>query len=108
MPQVVGEISFDAVTLGEDDDNIEGCYRIGESEWKVFFISHSLAGDAPWTGEPIINSDAIWPSGVKGVNAIYPIRVKLNKFSVRTILSEALGENIQWTEVRGPDSLQMK
>lgn len=94
------EISFDLVDLGEDCNNIEGCYRLPGGQWQIFYFTRS------WQGEEG-PKHASWRSGATGLNVNYPKDKKLNKLAVMKVLSDVLGIT-EWSEVRGPDSLQMK
>ena len=103
-----GEITFDILDLDEDDnDSVEGCYRLESEDWKIFYFSHRMNGEL-WKAEPYIRPDATWPNGVKGIDVVYPVDRPLNKNTVRDLLSDILGKNIRWAEVHGPDSLQLK
>lgn len=97
-----GQISFDVVN-GEEEDasNFEGCFRIPPGEWTVFNFTRS------WSENPGINKDAVFSSGVRGVNVNYPKDETLNKIIVKEVLSQLFGIET-WSEVRGPDSLMMK
>ena len=101
-----GEITFDTQVDELGQDHIEGCYRIGGEDWKVFYFTHWFNGDL-WSGDPVIKKDAVWQSGITGVNAVLPKEQRLNKTTVLDTLSELLGVQ-GWSEVRGPDSLQLK
>ena len=97
-----GEISFDIVIPEDADiDDLEGCYRLDGGHWTVFYFTRR------WDGQPGIVKNAIFNSGVRGVNANYPKDKILNKILVKEILSGALGVG-EWREVIGPDSLTLK
>ena len=100
-----GEITFDTV-VSEDDDHVEGCYRLVDEDWRVYYFSHSLNGKL-CEGDPDV-AHIIWPSGVAGIDGQFPIQFRLNKESIKKILSEQMGGNIELLEVRGPNSLQLK
>ena len=101
-----GEITFDLVVPLEGLDHIEGCYRLSHEDWKVFYFTHWTNGSL-WSGDPVIRPDAMWQSGIRGVDAVYPASIRLNKESTMAFLSEILG-GVDWTEVVGPDSLALK
>lgn len=101
-----GQISFDTVLPESGQDHLEGCYKLDGDNWKVFYLTHRKNG-AWWTGTPIVVPDAVWKSSVKGIDAVYPMEVILNKSTAMELLSGILG-GVQWTEIKGPDSLQMK
>lgn len=105
--QVKGEITFDTFHDEEDMDCVDGCYRVGEEDWKIFYFSHRTNGKL-WQESPYIRSNVAWPSGVTGIDVVYPIDKPLNRETVKMVLTDVLGGNIDWTEVRGPDSLQLK
>ena len=46
-------------------------------------------------------------SGIAGIDVWFPKDRILNKSAVIKVLSDALGVT-EWSEVRGPDSLQLK
>jgi hypothetical protein len=94
------EISFDCY-YPEDCDHIEGCYRLPGEEWRVFYFTRW------WQGKPEVRPDAVWRSGITGVQVNHPKDAVLNNSVVMQVLSSALGVT-HWTEVRGPDSLQLK
>jgi hypothetical protein len=94
------EISFDCY-YPEDCDHIEGCYRLPGEQWRVFYFTRW------WQGKPEVRPDAVWRSGVRGVQVNHPKDAVLNNSVVMQVLSSALGVT-HWTEVRGPDSLQLK
>ncbi len=105
-----GEISFDILDNDEVDNAcIEGCYRIAPEDWKIFYFSHSHRTNGElWKGEPDIRRDVIWPSGNEGVDVVYPISKPLNKHTAKKLLSDILEKDVDWKEVHGPDSLQLK
>lgn len=101
-----GEISFDTVVEADDVNHLEGVFRLEGETWRVFYFTHRYEG-ADWTGDPIIIGDAVWRSGVRGVNAVLPVSQPLNKTTAKQIISAVLG-GVNWTEGPGPDSLQLK
>jgi hypothetical protein len=96
-----GEISFDTNVDDNGQENIEGCYRICEEEWQVFYFTQW------WDGYPRIVKNAVSESGIGGVDVWFPKTQILNKSAVIKVLSDILGVD-EWSEVRGPDSLQLK
>jgi hypothetical protein len=96
-----GEISFDTNIDDNGQENIEGCYRICGENWQVFYFTKW------WDGAPRIIKDAVYNSGITGVDVWFPKNQILNKFAVIKLLSDILGVT-EWSEVRGPDSLQLK
>lgn len=105
---IAGQVSFDLIQAEtEDDSDFEGCFRLGDSDWQIFYVSRSI-NDSTCEDAPQICSDAIWPNGVPGIQVLWPADRPLNRQIVKTILSDALGGNVVWQEVHGPDSLQMK
>lgn len=101
-----GVISFDTEVSDSGQHHIEGCYKLPESDWKVFYFTH-FDGGKLWNGAPRINKNAIWQSGISGVDAVYPASTVLNKSSVSQLLSDILGD-VTFVEARGPDSLMLK
>lgn len=101
-----GEVTFDIVVPEEGVRYAEGCYRIDGGHWHVYYVTNRHNG-APWTGEPAIRSDAIFQSGISGVDGLVPADWILNKMTIKKILAEALGVGA-WIEVSGPDSLILK
>jgi hypothetical protein len=99
-----GEITFD-IFIDEDTphDVFEGCYRVPPNDWKVFYFTKWWQDDSG----PEIIKDAVFSSGVLGINVKYAKDQILNKLAVKRVLSEALGVQ-NWVEVKGPDSLRLK
>ena len=96
------EISFDLV-MTDDMEFVEGTYRLPGSKWQVFIFGPGYSGR-----KPVVNPAARWESGITGVHVQWPESgSKLNKDSVQSILSEALGVT-EWEEVRGPDSMKLR
>ncbi|WP_143279044.1 hypothetical protein [Bradyrhizobium sp. C9] len=96
------EITFDLI-MTEDMSFVEGCYRLAGGAWEVFVFTHLRCGPygvGVW-------KDLTWSSGVKGLNAVMPAEIKLNKATVSNVLSQALGVT-EWFEVRGPDSIMLR
>jgi hypothetical protein len=103
---MLGEISFDTVVPEAGLENIEGCYRLEDGGWRVFYLTHRRAGRRECR-EPDILPEARFSSGILGIDAAYPSEVILNKSAVKALLSAILG-GVAWTEVCGPDSLTLK
>ena len=102
MTHKQGEISFDIIIDSEKDrDVLEGCYKIGENGWRIFYFTRW------WQDEPSDIVDAVWGSGVSGVNVKHPKGQVLNKNVVKEKLSK-LFDIDEWIEVKGPDSLALK
>ena len=95
------EISFDLV-MDENMDFVEGCYRLDDAIWQVFIFRKARGIE-----EICVKRDIVWKSGVTGLNIIVSDDTKLNKSVVLRALSDALGI-IEWSEVRGPDSMQLR
>jgi hypothetical protein len=104
--KVLGEISFDIVVPEEGVATVEGCYRINEGNWQVYYLTNRDNG-ALWTGAPAINSKAVFHSDISGVSGVVPCDWILNKKTIKRILAEAVGVD-GWIEVSGPDSLILK
>jgi hypothetical protein len=98
-----GEITFDIVVPEDGVTFVEGCYRIDGGNWEVFFFRK---GDQ-WSGAPSIRRNAVFSSGITGVDGVLPDNWVLNKKTVMGILAVAEGVEV-WTEVLGPDSLILK
>jgi hypothetical protein len=94
------EISFDTMVPDTGSEHVEGCYRLGSSDWRVFYATQA------YQGSPRI-FPATWQSGASGIQIHHPKNEILNKASVKSALAEMLNVS-EWIEVRGPDSLQMK
>ena len=107
-----GQITFDTVMNESDCRYAEGCYRLDPSDpWKVFFFTNSHRDDNFQKIDievPEIIVDAVWASGITGVNARLPSRIPVNKDTVKNIIGSALKIDVEWEEVRGPDSLSLK
>jgi hypothetical protein len=96
------EITFDLV-MTEDMAFVEGCYRLaGGGVWQVFIFRRSNGLE-----EVGIKQNLTWRSGATGLNAILPNDAKIDKSVVLTVLSDTLGVT-EWSEVRGPDSMQLR
>ena len=56
------ELTFDCL-YGDDQDNMEGCYRLPGQDWQVYFFTR-------WwdDGGPEVRLNTVWRSGVTGVN----------------------------------------
>jgi hypothetical protein len=96
---MMGEISYDLV-MEDDMDFVEGTYRIGDGDWRVFVTNRAAIDRAEV-------SSFRWLSGVTGVVLRVPQSGRLNKQVVEWLLSEWLGVS-EWREVRGPDSIQIR
>ena len=107
-----GQVAFDTVMHEGDNGTAEGCYRLDASHpWKVFFLSNIHRDDnlqITDIQEPEVYIDAVWASGITGVNAKLPARIPVNKETVKNVLSSALKTGVEWEEVQGPDSLSLK
>jgi hypothetical protein len=100
------EISFDTINTEKDQNHLEGCYRIDNGEWKVFHFTHTSNGE--WhVGDREIFDDAIFSSGIDGIEAIYPVGDNINNEVVINCLLGVTGES-DWSVVVGPDSLTLK
>ena len=97
-----GEVTFDLV-MEEDMDFVEGCYRLCNGPWQVFIFGQNHAE----AEKPKIKTDVVWKSGVRGTVVNLPPGTLVNKSVVLQILSDALGVTA-WSEVRGPDSMQLR
>jgi hypothetical protein len=96
------EITFDLI-MEEDMDLVEGCYRLSDGVWQVFIFGQSHVREEDLK----ITTDVVWKSGVRGVVVDLPRGMLVNKSVVLQILSDALGVT-DWSEVRGPDSMQLR
>jgi hypothetical protein len=95
------EITWDLVMSG-DMEVAEGCYRLEDGPWQVVTAWKS---NERW--EPCVRNDVSWESGVRGMNIVLHRDEALNKETLLQIMSSTLGVE-QWTEVRGPDSIQLR
>jgi hypothetical protein len=94
------EISYDLV-MTDDMSFVEGTYRLPDRDWQVFIFGPD---------ESVAEPDAVtgkWPSGVTGIFVKWPPSKRLNKDAVLAVLSARLGVE-EWSEVRGPDSMQLR
>ena len=94
------EISYDLV-MTDDMSFVEGTYRLPSRDWQVFIFGPDDSVEHP----QIVT--AKWPSGVTGVFVQWPPAKRLNKDAVLAVLSAQLGVH-DWSEVRGPDSIQLR
>jgi hypothetical protein len=94
-----GEISFDLV-MEENMAFVEGTFRVAGGNWQVFIFSRHPC-------KVLTIKPGLWNSGVSGFQVLFPALETLNKSVVKRILSDYLGIT-EWTEVRGPDSMQLR
>jgi hypothetical protein len=94
------EITLDLV-MQEDMAFAEGCYRLDQGEWHVFTVAHSAVQQVT------VKKDVVWRSGVTGLNLFFPNNSKINKSVILDVMSITLGV-AEWTEVRGPDSINLR
>jgi hypothetical protein len=95
----VAEISYDVV-MGDNMSFVEGCYRLPGGDWQVLIVSRCDVS------EPELFTQR-WETGVTGVLLRFPKLARLDRTVVEQVLFEALGIR-EWTEVRGPDSMQLR
>ena len=84
------EISYDLL-MDDDMGFVEGTYRLSKSEWQVFIFSKCDTEEVNW-------KTSQWDSGVTGVVFYVPRSLRLNKGTVRALVSQALGVET-WIEV---------
>jgi hypothetical protein len=97
---IQGEISYDLV-MDDDMPFVEGTYRLGSGEWKVFiFLMTRTAGEMVW-------NHSTWDSGVGGIVFQVPSGMPLNMATVEALMSKALGCG-SWRRVVGPDSMVLR
>jgi hypothetical protein len=94
------EISYDLV-MSDEMEFVEGTYRLPGRDWQVFIFGP----DSSVTRPEVVTGK--WPSGVTGVFVKWPPSLKLNKDAALAILSAQLGVT-EWSEIRGPDSIQLR
>jgi hypothetical protein len=94
------EISYD-LDMNDEMSFVEGTYRLPGKRWQVLIFGPDSSVDRP----EIITGK--WESGVTGIFVKWPPSMKLNKQAVLTILS-AQFKISDWSEVRGPDSIQLR
>lgn len=104
--KALAEITFDIVVPEEGVGFVEGCYRTNGENWQVYFLT-SRGDEASSISVPIIKSQAIFQSGIRGVSGVVPAGWILNKETIKKLLAEAVGVD-GWIEVYGPDSLMLK
>jgi len=88
--------------MGDDMPFVEGCYRLDDGIWHVFIFRKSDG-----TEEARVRKDVVWDSGVTGMHVIVAHDEELNKSLVLQTLSKIL-DVTEWSEVRGPDSMQLR
>jgi hypothetical protein len=98
---VTAEISFDLV-MEDNMPFVEGCYRLEGHAWEVFTFIKSGGYH-----QPGIRKHVTWASGVTGINVVVPDDARLDKPSVLAALSDAFAVT-EWSEVRGPDSMNLR
>lgn len=97
---ITAELTFDCI-YGDDQDNMEGCFRLPGQDWKVFYFTRW------WNDCAGINPNAVWRGGITGVNVQHPKDQPLNQETVAAVLSTVLGVEA-WMVVAGPNSLSLK
>jgi hypothetical protein len=93
------EISYDLL-MTPDMAFVEGTYRLPGGGWQVFVFIRRDVAEPHWMPSK-------WESGVSGVVVHYPKSAVLNQAEVERTLSCALGVS-GWSQVRGPDSMQLR
>lgn len=88
--------------MTEDMAFVESCYRLAGGVWQVFMFRRYNGTEAVG-----VKQNLTWRSGVTGLNAILPSDAKIDKSVVLTVLSDTLGVT-EWSEVLGPDSMQLR
>ncbi len=101
-----GHITFDTSVTEEGQDHIEGCYRIGSGDWKVYYFSHWRDGRL-WTKNAVIHNAVSFQSGIIGIEGVIPMTTSLNKEECVRLISRATNIH-KWTETAGPNSLLLK
>lgn len=96
---MTADISYDLV-MQDKMDFAEGSFRL-KGGWQVFIFGRH-AKDSIET-----NETAVWKSGVTGVRVTLPKNHSLNKTVVMNFLSKITGVD-EWSEVRGPDSMDLR
>ena len=101
-----GQVTFDTVVPEEGTSHIEGCYRIGDGDWKVFYFttSQSMLSSTRHIG---VRRDVTFQSGISGMDGILPAGTVLNKKECIRIISDGTGVD-RWSEIAGPNSLILK
>src|SRR5262245_5084385 len=97
---MTAEISYDLI-MADDMAFIEGTYRLNAgTPWQVMIFSKASIDD-------IQIKEAKWSSGVTCVSVKVPRSFRLSKENVEQTMASWLGVD-QWSEVRGPDSMQLR
>jgi hypothetical protein len=94
------EISFDLV-MEDVMSFVEGTYRLPGGDWRVFIFGPDSSVTSPEA------KAGKYANGVAGVFVGWPESLTLNKVAVLRTLSELL-DVTEWTEVRGPDSMDLR
>lgn len=93
------EISLDVV-VDDDDEFVEGSYRLPGRFWEVFIMSKKdVAG--------LQHQHSTWDSGIAGTTFEVPASAKLDKSYVLAAMDSVFG-NREWTFVDGPDSIVLR
>ena len=101
-----GQLTFDTVVAEEGQDHVEGCYRIGGEDWKVFYFSRLQDGHL-WTDDAVIRKAVTFQSGIVGIDGVIPPTTVLNKEECVSQISNATNVH-KWIETIGPNSLILK
>lgn len=101
MEVAVAELTFDLV-MENDMSFVEGCYRLPNEHWHIFIFVRERGMQ-----KMIIEQNVVWESGNTGFVVTLPEDVKLNKDTALKILSDISNVAV-WSEVRGPDSMQLR
>lgn len=98
---MIGDISYDLV-MNDDMQFVEGTFRVDGGDWQVFIFSKKKGVNV----EPHWQHSR-WESGITGLVFGVPSHLRLSKQLVEQSLSQAVGLK-SWTEVCGPDSIQLR
>ena len=79
---------------------VEGTFRIANEPWRVVIVSKADTTAPEFTAGK-------WASGIGGLVIRVPRNFSLNAQAVKELLASQLGV-ATWTEVKGPDSMQLR
>ena|ERR1700753_3950663 len=102
---MIAEISFDTEVGESGRPHVEGCYRLAGDIWRPFYFTQRWVG-GPNERYEWISTTSEFGSGIIGVTSNFSKEKPLTKNAVKNALTEAFG--VDFVEVRGPDSLQLK
>ncbi len=99
------EISFDLV-LEEDNDWMEGSYRLPGEFWKVVIFQKDDVPELQFQPGHWKRSTQ-WERDITGIVIRFPRKAKMSREDLLHAMSKVFGYN-DWVQVEGPDSMMLR